>query len=91
MQRANSGNVYSVEGELEKCKELLIKAKTLINKYGNEIGSKLINHEYWVGMTKEQLLDCKGEPTKVETQALKTKTKHIYIYGNKSSGDYFCD
>ena len=61
----------------------------IINKYGEEIGWKLLKQEYWVGMTKEQLVDANGEPTQTETEVLKTKTKETLIYGNKSSGDYF--
>lgn len=40
-------------------------------------------------MTEEQLIDCKGEPTKIELDQLKTKTKRVFIYGNKISGDVF--
>jgi predicted RND superfamily exporter protein len=61
----------------------------MVNKYGEEIGWKLLKQEYWVGMTKEQLVDANGEPTQTETEVLKTKTKETLIYGNKSSGDYF--
>lgn len=61
----------------------------IINKYGEETGWKLLNQEYWVGMSKEQLVDANGEPTQTEIEVLKTKTKETLIYGNKSSGDYF--
>lgn len=60
-----------------------------IDKYGKEIAYRLLNHEYWVGMTEEQLIECKGKPDKIEKEVLKTKEKLTYIYGNKSSGDYF--
>ena len=49
----------------------------------------MLNHEYWIGMTEEQLIDAKGQPDKIDLEQLKTKTKKIYIYGNKSSGDVF--
>lgn len=61
----------------------------LIQKYGEEIGGKLSNNDFWIGMTEEQLVDAKGNPSKIEKEVLKTKTKLTYIYGNKSSGDYF--
>jgi len=61
----------------------------LEEKYGEEIAQKLIDQNYFLGMTEEQLIDSKGEPTKIETEVMKTKTKVIYIYGNKSSGDVF--
>lgn len=91
IKKVNSNNLayFRVDDEIQSMKELILKDKMLRNKYGNDIASKLLNHEYWVGMTKEQLLDCKGKPTKIETAALKTKTKETFIYGNKSSGDYF--
>jgi hypothetical protein len=40
-------------------------------------------------MTKEELKDGRGEPTKIELEKLKTKTKELWIYGNKNSGDVF--
>ncbi|MCT4581074.1 MAG: hypothetical protein N4A35_06615 [Flavobacteriales bacterium] len=61
----------------------------LIDKYGEVSGDKLYNHDYFIGMTEEMLIDTKGFPTKKEKEELKTKTKLIYIYGNKSSGDVF--
>lgn len=63
--------------------------KELIEKYGEEIADKLVKREYFLGMTEEQLIDCKGRPTNIEREEMKTKTKVIYIYGNKSSGDIF--
>jgi len=61
----------------------------LTDKYGMEIAERIINNEYWIGMTTEQLIDGKGRPSRIEEEILKTKTKTTYIYGNKNSGDYF--
>lgn len=62
----------------------------LINRYGDELGAKLFNEQFFIGMTKQQLLDSKGkQPDKIEKEELKTKTKETWIYGNKSSGDVF--
>jgi hypothetical protein len=61
----------------------------LIDKYGEIEGQKIYNNEYFIGMTEEQLIDSKGNPTKIETEVFKKSTKKIYIYGNKSSGDVF--
>lgn len=61
----------------------------LRDKYGAEVASKLINEEFWIGMTAEQLVDSKGEPSSKEVEQLKTKVKETYVYGNKSRGDYF--
>lgn len=67
----------------------LLKRKNLLDKYGSDIGAALYNGNYFIGMTEEQLIDSKGQPTKIETENLKTKTKRIFIYGNKNSGDVF--
>lgn len=72
--------------EFRKAKE---KEERLITKYGNEIAEKILHQRFWVGMTPEQLIESKGTPDKIEKQILKTKTKELYIYGNKSSGDVF--
>jgi hypothetical protein len=63
--------------------------KNLETKYGVENAEKLFYHKYFIGMTEEQLIDAKGNPSKIEEEILKTKTKKTYIYGAKSSGDYF--
>jgi hypothetical protein len=80
---------YDFDKMIQKCKSLLSHENLLIDKYGKDTAQKLINQEYWIGMTVQQLIDCKGEPDKIEKEVLKTKTKEFYIYGNKSSGDYF--
>lgn len=61
----------------------------LNSKYSEQEVTKILNHEYWIGMTEEQLVDAKGKPSQIDLEQLKTKTKKIYIYGNKSSGDVF--
>lgn len=65
------------------------KQLSLSEKYSDEIVSKIMDKEYFLGMLEEHLIAMRGEPTKVEREVLKTKTKDIYIYGNKSSGDIF--
>lgn len=77
------------DSKLNSCIELNKRWHYILDKYGYEIAQKIIDHKYWIGMTKEQLIDAKGEPTKIETEQLKTKTKETFIYGYKSSGDYF--
>jgi hypothetical protein len=90
VERIDENRLYrSVEEYIEEFKNLKKYQESMILKYGEDNGNRVINHQYWIGMTEEQLLDCKGEPTKIETQVLQTKTKQTYIYGNKNSGDYF--
>jgi hypothetical protein len=69
--------------------QLYQREKYIHDKYDNDTAIKILNHNYWIGMTEEQLIDCKGLPSKVEKEELKTKIKTTYIYGNKNSGDYF--
>lgn len=72
--------------------DLILKEKRkrkLVDKYGEEKASKIINKEFYIGMTNEELLESIGGPTKKEEEVLKTKTKETWIYGNKSSGDVF--
>ena len=85
----DNGNWTLALIEYTKVKENFKRFTTLFNKYGSEIGPKLYKGEVWLGMTEEELKDAKGEPTKVEVEQLVTKTKKIFIYGNKSSGDIF--
>lgn len=73
----------------EKQMNIMLSKASMIEKHGLEIFNKLTNQEYFIGMTIEQLTDFKGKPTKIDTEITKTKTKKIYIYGNKSSGDVF--
>ncbi len=61
----------------------------LSSKYPEDEVIKIIKQEYWIGMTEEQLIESKGKPDKIDHEQLKTKTKKVYIYGNKSSGDVF--
>lgn len=59
-------------------------------KYGVTIGHKLFNHQYFIGMSKEQLLDTKGEPQKRETEVTAKGEKETFIYGNsKQAADWF--
>lgn len=77
------------QAEQERIEALKKKKELLLLKYSAEEVLKLLKHEYWIGMTEEQLVDAKGKPDKIEVEQMKTKTKRIYIYGNKSSGDVF--
>ncbi|MEN9334110.1 MAG: hypothetical protein RLY35_1290 [Bacteroidota bacterium] len=50
---------------------------------------RMISGQYWHGMSEDQLLAMRGEPTKIESEMLKTKVNKFYIYGTKSAGDVF--
>ena len=89
-----SGMIISIKNEqflknFDNAKNIKKRHDYLRSKYSESEVQKMLNHEYWIGMTEEQLIDAKGKPEKIDLEQLKTKTKKIYIYGNKSSGDVF--
>lgn len=68
-------------------KERIEKRKeTLLEKYGEEIGQKIIQGEVWTGMAKEMLIDALGEPSQTKEDVLKTKIKEKFSYG-----EYYTD
>jgi hypothetical protein len=80
---------YKISMALNEAKTKKGRSDYLLSKYTEEEVIRILKHEYWIGMTEEQLIDCKGKPDKIELEQLKTKTKRIFVYGNKSSGDIF--
>ena len=84
-----SETVERIRRQVRNAREKAERKERLENSYGVEIASQIINQEYFLGMTEEHLKECRGNPTKIEQEVLKTKTKIVYIYGNKSSGDVF--
>lgn len=53
----------------------LEREKKIIKKYGKVIGNKLLLGEIWIGMSKQMLMDSRGEPTRI---GLITETKSTY-------------
>ena len=50
--------------------------------------NKILEGVYFIGMTEDMVIDSQRRaPDKIEFEVLKTKTKKIFVYGNKSSGD----
>lgn len=63
--------------------------KSLIEKYKDEeIVQLIMESSYWKGQTEEQLLDSLGEPHKIDSQVMKTKTKEIWKYGHRHGQVY---
>ena len=72
----------------------LRQSSNLKRKYGNELAQNLEEEKWALGMTKEQLMDAKGEPTKVENDVVRkivkskfgafaqTKEKNTLYYGD---------
>ncbi|MEJ8803168.1 DUF4236 domain-containing protein [Pontibacter sp. H249] len=91
-QRATERSITlnDLDLHLERARVKHERINTILTKYGDEVGNKILKEEFWIGMTKEQVIDSKGrQPDKIEVEALKTKTKETLIYGNKTSGDVF--
>ena len=59
----------------------------LIDKYGEEIGTKLFEQQYWIGMEKKLLLDSKGAPSLMTTMDKNTTIEKLYFdrYTNESN------
>lgn len=76
--------------KLAKDQERLNRKKVMIGKYGSKNGERVAAYEVWIGMTKEMLIDSKGEPTRT---GISTKTKNTYlvqyIYESSAFGTEF--
>lgn len=58
-----------------------IRKKQMINKYGDEVGGKIVNGEVWVGMDEDQLYDSKGIPDDMKQKQTLKRTITTYYYG----------
>lgn len=57
--------------------------KKLIEKYGKEAATKIQNHQIWVGMSKEMLIDSKGYADSINKTEIKdAETTEQWIYNN---------
>ena len=58
----------------------LSRRKYLIQKYGRELGLRILTKAVWQGMTSEELADSRGNPVDIEHTVYKTKTKETWKY-----------
>jgi len=56
------------------------RKKKLIDKYGDEIGSKIASGKIWIDMTKEMLIDSWGKPEDTTEDVSRNKTKLRWYY-----------
>ncbi len=57
------------------------RREQLFVKYGDTaVVERLMNRQVWQGMSKAQLIDSLGKPTKIDTKIQKTKSTEIYKY-----------
>ncbi len=68
---------------------LLTKRTRLIMKHkDDELVEMLMKEKFWVGQTKEQLIDSLGEPLAVDQRVLKTKVKEVWKYEQTGKNRY---
>jgi hypothetical protein len=54
----------------------------------DELVEMLTKEKFWVGQTKEQLIDSLGEPLAVDQKVLKTKVKEVWKYEQTGKNRY---
>jgi hypothetical protein len=67
--------------EETKKKEVNDRKVTLLKKYGNINGQKIIDEKIWINMTKEMLIDSWGKPEKVNRTVGEWGIHEQWIYG----------
>lgn len=68
----------------------LSRRKRLIEKYGRDVGLRILSRAVWQGMTSEQLVDSRGNPVDIDHTVYKTKTKETWKY-NQTGKNRFKD
>ncbi|MEJ0058024.1 MAG: hypothetical protein WDN75_21665 [Bacteroidota bacterium] len=63
--------------------KLETRRNELVGKYGEEVTVRLLKQESWIGMSKEQLLDSRGEPTKIERDFKNKNERNSYLWKQK--------
>jgi hypothetical protein len=66
----SSGKIWKT-GEMYKLLKQSDKER-ILKRYGEKIGEKINSNQVWIGMTKNMLLDSKGNPEEINS----TKTEH---------------
>jgi hypothetical protein len=88
-RRIENENQKTLKHELQAEIAKHARRLALIQAFGDVDGQRIMNGEYWLGMTEVQLIESIGQPTLIQKEVLKTKEKVIYIYGKKTTGDVF--
>jgi len=91
-ERDEASARYAAQEKEREAKELrkLQKArakrkKNLIDKYGDEIGSKISIEEIWIDMTKEMLIDSWGKPEDTKEDISRNKVKLRWYYEGRET------
>jgi len=64
-------------------KEIEDRRKRLTQLYGELTAIKIINHEFWIGMTSIQASESLGYPTKINETVTTNGTSQQWVYENK--------
>lgn len=81
---------FHLENVLNKITEKFNTIMRLRKKYQGEMLDKMVDGDIWLGMTKENLIDIKGQPSQIEKSENSKTITEVLIYGNsKRSGDVF--
>ncbi len=68
---------------------LLVKrARLMMKSKDEELIERLMEEKFWVGQTKEQLINSLGEPLDVNQKVLKTKVKEVWKYEQTGKNRY---
>ena len=67
---------------LEETKDNHLLDVAILKKYGNDIGNRILNKEYWIGMKTFELLDSLGKPDEIRRNDTIEKKIVKYYYGH---------
>ena len=68
--------LLELDEEIKTC-----KTNKIIKKYGQEIGSRIVNGQIWKGMSEKMLEDSWGKPDKITKNKEKWGTFTQWFYG----------
>ena len=64
------------------------RARLMMKSKDEELIERLLEEKFWVGQTKEQLINSLGEPLDVNQKVLKTKVKEVWKYEQTGKNRY---
>ena len=64
------------------------RARLMMKSRDEELIERLLEEKFWVGQTKEQLINSLGEPLDVNQKVLKTKVKEVWKYEQTGKNRY---
>jgi hypothetical protein len=64
------------------------RAKLVMKCKDEELIERLMEEKFWVGQTREQLINSLGKPLDVNQKVLKTKVKEVWKYEQTGKNRY---